>query len=354
MSALIVFMVLGLSQQRDVPDDLNAMVEYRRAADLLSQEPLQAVYQSISRSFESFDLNARRALLPRIVRVYEAVQSGNARRYAVSRVVLDDETEGLHYLAEFKMVAKALGNYAEVLMADGKTNEAFDVLVATYVMGGKIGLSADLIHDLLGYAVQSIATGQIASQLQRLSLPGAERILAAVALPEQDNELLKAVIIRDFQSTMNRVENLSSDQAYRSIAAIIDLPEARWWPEISKLSSAASAEDPSVADDPFVTMEQFFRAKLQNRAVTRLLRLHSYIVRFRWLHGRLPLTLAELGQPGAVIDPLTGFEFEYELRGETYDLYSRGFGLSGPIRLKYAATGGSPVDPIDPSAQEEN
>ncbi|MCH7903711.1 MAG: hypothetical protein IH944_03995 [Armatimonadetes bacterium] len=394
MSALIVFMVLGLSQQRDVPDDLNAMVEYRRAADLLSQEPLASIYDAIAPGYESFDLSARRRLTPRIVRVYEAVQSGNARPYAVSYVDPSDLGLGIVGLSQIKATAKALVNYSEVLMADGKPNKAFEVLVAVYIMAGKVGFSADIIHNLVGVAIQAIAVGPMDRNLQQLTLPAAEHILANVPLPESSNDALKALIIRsdanDRARTLSLISSLyakrselikeltdelgrppSSEEvddrirvyenvklalelaSQRALDAtdVVDLPEDAWWQEASRLTKIED-EAADYNEFSFALPKAFIRVTLRNRTVARLLRLHAHIAKYYWTHGRLPTSLDQLGQDDAILDPVAGGRFEYELLGEKYDLYSRGFGPYGPIHLAGMPPIG-PSDPDDPSAKEK-
>ena len=351
--ALLAFPQPNPLQQRDVPDELNAIAEYHRAAELMRQEPLQSIYRTISRETESFDLDARRKLLPRIDSVYEAVKSGNARPYAVMRVHPSDESVGYADLPYYKWIAHGLVYYSEVLMADGKTNEAFEVLIAVYVMGSKVAYSANLLHNLVGHAVQYIVSVPFDSQLQLLSLPAAESILAKIALPESQNDALKALIIRDSNYIKATSQDSSSVQGwelkYQDLAAIVDLPEDIWWPEVARWSRDAVEDEAGLqAVSPTV----FFMAMLKNRALRRLLRLHAHIARFYWLHGRLPLDLSQLGQEDAAIDPLTGGYFEYEVFGDKYDLYSRGFAVSGPIRLKYARTGGTPSDPDDPFFEE--
>lgn len=395
MTALIILLATALPQQRDVPDELNAMVEYGRAADLLSQEPLAGIYDAIAWGYESFDLSARRKLIPRIVRVYEAVQSGNARPYAVVWLDSSEVILGIENLFEIRAIGRVLVNYSEVLMADGKPNEAFEVLVAVYVMAEKVGFSANIIHNLVGAAVQGIAVAMIEANLHLLPLPAAEHILGSVTLPESSNDALRALIIRsdayDRAQALNAISSLYAGRAdligelteelrrpptsqevddrirvYEDVesavelasqiavqmASLVDLPEDAWWQEASRLSKL---EDEADDEDEFglSLAEGFIRVTLRNRTVARLLRLHAHIAKHYWTHGRLPTSLDQLGQEEAILDPVAGGRFEYEPLGEKYDLYSRGFGPYGPIRLTGIPPIG-PSDPDDPSAEEEN
>ena len=396
MGTLIVLIVLGLPQQRDVPDYMNAIVAYRQAGAILRQEPLWSIHWTIQRSYETYNLDLRRMLLPRIVRVHEAVRDGNKRPYAVERIDPYDSTVGFPDSLNQKEVAKALVSYAQVLMADGKTNKAFEVLMDVDVMADRIGFSATLIPYLVAGAMQSMSRWEINSNLQRMSLPAAEHILANVTPPESHNDDMKSVILRESQygrakslallstmytsradfiadltdefgrpptsqevdSALREFEEMKSalqrpNPLIREMAAIIDMPESEWWQASSRIADLAIDED-SVDDSEIKLAFQFYQSLLRNRAITRLLRLHAHITRYYWLNGRLPDDLGQLDQRADATDPLSGEFFKYEPRGEKYDLYSLGTGSTGLIALVRGPNAGFPTSPDDPSVREEN
>ena len=394
--ALLVLPQPNPRQQRDVPDGLNAIVAYQQAAAILRQEPLWSIHRSIQRSYEIYDLESRRMLLPRIARVHGAVRVGNKRPYALTRLDPNVDLSGFSDYSNYKEVAKALVSYAQVLMADGNTNKAFEVLMDVDVMADRIGVSATLLPYHVGNAMHSMSRWGINSNLQRMSLPAAEYILANVTPPESHNDDMKSVIIRESQygrakslallSTMytSRADFIADltdefgrpptsqevDRALREfeemksalqrpnpriqeLAAIIDMPESEWWQASSWIADSANDEN-SIDDNEIKLASQFYQILLRSRAVTRLLRLHAHITRYYWLNGRLPVDLGQLDQNADATDPLTGEFFKYEIRGEKYDLYSLGTGSSGPIALVRTATSGFPLSPDDPSVTEEN
>ena len=81
-----------------------------------------------------------------------------------------------------------------------------------------------------------------------------------------------------------------------------------------------------------------FRNAIQYAAVDRtrlrLLRLHSQIIQFKAAHGRLPASLAALGVPEFIADPLSGMSFGYTLlKSGGYRLWSPGSRATNPVEL---------------------
>lgn len=94
---------------------------------------------------------------------------------------------------------------------------------------------------------------------------------------------------------------------------------------------------------------QLGSAEIRNRTQIRLLALAGSIIRFRWEHDRWPTKLIEAAGERAAFDPASNDEFQYEIQGSGFRVYSKGSKTTGEIALKYkrpaSAEGSQPPPP---------
>jgi hypothetical protein len=76
-------------------------------------------------------------------------------------------------------------------------------------------------------------------------------------------------------------------------------------------------------------------ASIRIRTQLRLLRLHAWVLGYRWEHDRLPTRLSDAVPNGAHIDPANGEPFEYVTTPEGYRLVSTGRPGLGEVALRY-------------------
>jgi hypothetical protein len=137
--------------------------------------------------------------------------------------------------------------------------------------------------------------------------------------------------------------------------SILASPERTWSASLPSLSQFASTEkDPTVRmllDIGLPVFSQVFQTALRSNTQLRLLRVHALIQSFRWNTGRLPVSLDELSEKQACLDPLVDAPFTYSVDGTDYVLFSKGVTGVGRIDLVYVrskALDNGPDGPVNP------
>jgi hypothetical protein len=124
-------------------------------------------------------------------------------------------------------------------------------------------------------------------------------------------------------------------QAYRG-------PESRW-PIVGETIAELPVRMPNTADgiaewlvNSIVPVSsQGGAASLRSRTQMRLLRLHAWVLAYRWEHDRLPARLADAVPQDSLVDPVNGQPFEYTITEGGYKLHSLGRDGTGEIALRY-------------------
>jgi hypothetical protein len=208
-----------------------------------------------------------------------------------------------------------------------------------------------------------------------------ERELMRLATNEPDPEVLE-----DWTGAGDRVEQflrqLRPDQIaelQRGLRAVVDrhrkrgldllsMPEALWYQR--SLSPSLSYEDAREEEQPPIRSLQELISELElifldggdgvisNQTVMlggriqtqlRLLLLHLRIEMFRLHYRRLPESLELVASQAEINDPFGDGRFVYEPReGGSYELYSKGTALTGPVKLTYRLPVASESDPLLP------
>ncbi len=118
-------------------------------------------------------------------------------------------------------------------------------------------------------------------------------------------------------------------------------PESQW-----PLVAEEPAPEPMLTDSPESITQalvpflipfgaQGGMASVRARTQLRLLRLHAWVLAYRWEHDRLPSTLRDAVGDEAAVDPVNLEPFEYTVNPSGYRLVSKGRGALGEVALRY-------------------
>ena len=301
-----------------------------------------------------------------------------------------DETTTFPEFAGFRKLARLMAMKEYVLLADGNTSGAIEMMrdgmkMAYDIQGGT------LISGLVGIAIDAIAISPIAKHFDQLSMRNCDLILSIVReARERDSKLVyifrkeKEFALRMLSSLKDRQklselltvsyadplhpspEELLEASQNQSVLDGIDknpmgadslldqaatllnqeserneanlkLPRSKRSkiPEVDPNSSPAARVYDKISVRPNTVLDRYDRQEVQ----LRLLGAHASIIRFRWNHDRLPDSLMELKADRLfnlelLTDPYTGNLFVYKTVGMHYDIHSLG-GENGEIALPY-------------------
>jgi hypothetical protein len=336
-------------------------------------------------------LRVRREIAEQGARALQLMKVGNAKPVYDPREKRTPET-AYPELSEFKVLMRVLAADAYVKYADGNSAAGTQQLLDGLVFANKVS-GGSLISSLVGIASTAIVLGSFETHLRRLSLNDCKKIQAAVGsiLTEPSHMLRALKFERDSASdafayrisnpdagiAFGRADDAERVQTIRSlpesakaqlrdrflkasmaIHALVEeavrRPESEWGrvdDQIQKLIGGATDPPTKIlleASTPHFGLALTEYAK--QRTQLRLLDLHARIIEFRWIHGRLPNTLAEAVGSERSRDPLSGDLFQYELRlGNSYRLYSKGTKELGEIELRYQAPLAEGANTRDPN-----
>lgn len=323
--------------------------------------------------------------------VAELLKAGNLKPVHDPRSEYDATTLFPEY-AHFKSVGRSLGKIAYVQLADGNSAAATTTLLEGLKFARNVSRVGPLISNLVGVAIQSIVLAEFEKYLDKFSAKDVLKILTTVSQMLEEPEPLLATMAaeRKHFSENHRVWNASlkdilpeGDPLYEKLMAMDDATrrevlslaqakvsyyirsiedtlksgESNWlnfkddWmtgmqTDRNRLESVAEVADAFavVATPVFANV---FKVAARTKTQLRLLRLHAYVLRYRWDFDRLPNKLEHAVPSDSILDPFSKKEFVYEPLGHHgYRLYSQGFQDVGPIELRYR--------PISSTGSEED
>ena len=166
-----------------------------------------------------------------------------------------------------------------------------------------------------------------------------------------DNSSQRAKSVIAKLQTMSKAE--ASDLVQDAITEIktysqlvirtMDAPESEWGnvPDLTDASDATWLGQQLQPD-----YRNVLGAYARIRTQLRILRLHSLVQMYRWHWNELPKSLEIITDPKERFDPLSQFEFMFEIKGSGYRIYSKGSKTTGEIELIYRRNNPSetPVD----------
>lgn len=344
-------------------------------------------------------LGVQREFVKNYGRALDLVRLGNTKQVYDPRDKVDVNTT-FPELGKFRSLARLLTAESYVRFADGKSSEGTADLLDGVIFAHKIG-GTTLLAELVSSACSSIIMSAFEDRRVQLSdkdsLQVQRFVDSVLADPpsyvqalKRERSLIFSALDPMFGSPVDKSLFGDSDQSAAIAAAIQNLnpvdrqgvkanlkglldtffngliqqlsqPEATWMQknvddilptDPASISSPIDLVD-TLARNVLPSYQNTTRAVLRTRTQMRLLGLHARILDFRWKNHHLPSNLKEIAKEDAILDPLSGTEFQYELREDGYKLYSRGADGTGPVELRYKApanAGGVDKQDIPPLA----
>ena len=362
-----------------IPTGQNGMEEYVRAFDLYKTRFLRGGYVRYDATPEE-NLGLRIRAARETDSLMNLIRDGNAKPF--QRMV--GPSLGYGSSVGHNQVGKMLWRRADGLMALGQTNKAFEDLMAILVYGRRISGSDEVLSYIYGTFVVSDSFRGIHDHRDKIPLAIADQIVSLAEdlllsrpLPgalERDvannAELLEVEIADDdgfrvfisellgegkevgVNVTTVRAEFESWRRLYNDHAqSALSGTEQSWYRDMKQVISGDIEKMP-VGQALAYYMADLFPLLAQREARTltqlRLLKIYGLLAKHRWIHGAYPLSLGELGESQAVLDPFTGFEFNYQNLGDSFDLFSSSFPEYGEVRVKSSRTGRFELDRYRP------
>lgn len=366
-------------------DGENGYADLVAAAELVRKSrPYRAVATAEAKDPDGATLEQKRlaAADPTVLRVLALLRRGLSKPVVAAPPTASVLTSGDRFPqdARFRETARLLMMVEYVDLADGNVPAALDTLALGLRFGG--ALHGDtLISGLVAIAVEAIVVSPIGRHLEQLSAPDCERLfelcqdwlrqptplpgvlqgerrlqkdeLALIASgvqkdpkgalesrffgpndPEEDSA--EARQSRQLLADLQKQYGHSGDAyapLFRDVEKHIDdhfdslrreLAKPAW--EQTRIDPAA---DGSLAGRFIAQLGlgvfQLSGEKYAGReARIRLLAVHAAVLRYRWEHDRLPVSLEDLHLGELLTDPFTGQPLKYEAQGKRYRLWSLG------------------------------
>jgi hypothetical protein len=370
------------------PTGDNGYEEIVQAGDLAWTSALaQAV---ISAGATSTLRQKRNALAdPKVSRALSLLRRGLAKPIRSPRTTLTTNTLFLDFAWPARGLARLLGVYQYVALADGRTSDAVGALRDGLLLAQTVK-GEGLIGGLVGVAIESIVLTRLARHLDQMTARDCDRLvtLAREYLAAPDAAINALESERRFQ--LSAIESLRNGLAALKSGYIAVLEEAGVPPDpldaqietlfkndsgapdrivdasIARINTyfdalianarlapyqrTAAAEPPEQAPPDATTEERMvFRLTsltlpppriattkfTHTRVQVQLLGVHGAVRRFRWERDKLPDALGDLRLPPELAtDPYTGAPLVYQKTSETaYALSSAGPGKRMPILL---------------------
>lgn len=369
------------------PDPKNGYEDYLRAADLINEPGYSATWQQDDGKTY---LEVRKAAVERYGKALDFVRAGN-KKQAWNPALSAPSSSKRPQLQAFLALPKLCCAEAYVNFAEGRPSRGVQSLLDGIAFSRQIR-SGTTMDYLVGRIGADTVYTQFADALPSLSEPDCRTIEAYVdaqlAAPDPFQQILnnwldakmgQLAAIFDLkpgepvgdaklEPAVAVIAKLSPAERRDVVNQIRDRVKARFAEYAQKLQNAegqlmstASGQEPetvSTASDladflsvwlsPNVPVETI----LVDRTQLRLLGLHARVIDYRWRNGRLPVSLKDAAPGDLANDPASGGAFVYEPHGDgTYRLYSKGFGVGGPVELGHQEArvriGGTGVPPPD-------
>ncbi|MGV3618944.1 MAG: hypothetical protein ACO1SV_26760 [Fimbriimonas sp.] len=378
----------GPSQVSSRPTGQNGYEEYIRAGALAAQPdierwsnfvpntPNQALPAGLKPNSSLLERN--RWVLGRLKPAFELVRQGNQKPVADPRASVEIGTVFPEF-AQFRRLSRAMAAASYAEFALGQTAQGTDHLLDGLTFGDNVSRTGTLIAHLVGLAQMSVAFGAFESRLPQLSQNDCRRIVAgtsgllerpsafAATLATERDLAVKGVdqlvvgegdwldegeykglsqalkkLTPAQKSEVLRLTRIRIQQHFEKVIRQYLGPESQWplnapEPPVDDTVPPQTPENMAevVAESLTPVFSQGGVASLRVRTQLRLLRLHAWVLGYRWEHDRLPSQLQDAVPSGAHIDPVNGEPFEYTMTPEGYRLVSTGRPGLGEVALRY-------------------
>jgi hypothetical protein len=373
------------------PTGRNGYEEYVRAA-VLASHPDVKKWEETAPPFpaglraNSTRLERSQWVLNRLKPAMELIRQGNAKPVLEPRDTYSPATL-MPELAHFRQLSKVLAGAAYADFAAGRSSQGTDRLLDNLVFGDNVSRTGTLVSHLVGIAQMGIAFGAFESRLPQLAKPDCQRIVqTTTALLERPSafanvlEMEQALSAKGLTDLLegrddwieqgefrffanklkekspgerNEIRRLALQMLKERFGAVIQAyrgPESGWPIATKEPVGEEPTRMPETSDEmaealvhvfaPVTTQGGF--ASMRSRTQMRLLRLHAWVLAFRWEFDRYPTSLAEAAPADALTDPLNGQPFEYTIVPGGYRLLSKGRDGTGEIALRYQRPPGQP------------
>lgn len=313
----------------------------------------------------------------------DLVNRGNQKQVFDPRVQVTEETYFPEY-AEMRALARLAVAGAYVAFAEGRSKQGTQYLCDAIILGQNLADNI-LISRLVGISIQAIAFASFENHLPSMSLVDAQMVEALapkliISPPASAKSIQREFefLERNLSSMFNdptkdylgldvtTAEKSFSDLFLRltptqkqevfqickrnltrqreAILAIFRKPESEWdevpddlVEEFDESRTVNNITDISLYILATVSplFSQVSSAEIRNRTQIRLLALAGSVIQFSWENDRWPSKLTEAASEKAVFDPANNGEFQYELLGTGFRVYSKGSKTTGEIGLRY-------------------
>lgn len=349
-------------------------------------------------------LQLRKEAMAQAGRALDLVNRGNQKPVFDPRTKTDSAT----LFPEYTMM-RGLGRLAVagayVAFAEGRSKQATQYLCDAIILGQNL-TDGVLIARLVGIAIQATTFAAFEKFLPSMSMIDAQVVEAlgpklitsppaAVQALNREFAFINQSLDSMFDSADSIVDNVASGNDEKTIAEqsaheyfskmsptekkqLIDLckrnlarhreqvlagfrrPEANWdesvedtnseFPESRRIGSVNDLAK-YLSNSVTPVFSQLGTAEIRNRTQIRLLALAGSVIRFRWENDRWPTKLSEAVGEKGVFDPASNDEFQYEVQGTGFRVYSKGSKTTGEIALRYRRQpSGGENQPPPPSA----
>lgn len=381
------------------PTGRNGYEEYVKAAVLASHPDLQQWEQPAPQNPAGLPASSTRLertqwVSIRMKSVFDLIRQGNAKPVAETRDVYNASTL-VPELSYFRRISRALSGAAYADFAAGRSSQGTERLLDNLVFGDNVSRTGTLISHLVGIAQMSIAFGAFEARLPQLSKPDCGRIVDTTtrlldrpAAYATVLETERKLTLSAFEDVLNGTEKWVSDSEFGDLAhklqgkspaeraeirrlgtqLIEDYfgpalqaykgPE-RQWPILGNPTPSKWLQGPksnealteALVESLTPSSSQGGQASLRSRTQLRLLRLHAWVLAYKWEHDKLPTRLEEAVPAEALIDPMNGEPFQYILNETGYRLVSTGRDGTGEVALRYQRPPEKPDPTVPPSGR---
>lgn len=344
---------------------------------------------NLAKKYENFTvLQLRREAVNLAGRALDLVHRGNQKPVFDPRAKTDITT----LFPEYTMM-RGLGRLAVagayVAFAEGRSKQATQYLCDAIILGQNL-TDGVLVARLVGIAIQATTFAAFERFLPNMSMIDAQMVEvlgpklitsppAAVHALNREFAFINQSLESMFDSADSIIDNVASGNDEKTVAEqsahdyfskmtptekkqLIDLckrnlarhheqvlagfrrPEANWdesvedtnseFPESRRIGSVNDLAE-YLSNSVTPVFSQLGTAEIRNRTQIRLLTLAGSVIRFRWENDRWPTKLSEAVGEKGVFDPASNDEFQYEVQGTGFRVYSKGSKTTGEIALRY-------------------
>jgi hypothetical protein len=349
------------------PTGQNGYEDWVQAGDAIRDDPMvnQAMTADATLTFK------RRVLAdPNVQKAMHLLREGLNKPVQSPHLMPDNNTV-FPEMAPFRRLARLLSMEIYVRFADGRTDAALDSLQDGLRFGSLMQTNT-LISGLSGVAIDTIVMEAFSSHLDQLSAYQCSRVqhivedwlerpfpvaallnaaqqfsLRSLEAKRSNPQALKDLLDQfapddsNAPTAQGRLARLATyldsqpadlgqviDHAGALIRGYYDAALVNLKLPIRERKSMTVVSDKSLGGDLFASLvvnadlvtDKYDRIE----AMLRMLGVHAAIRGYRWEHGYLPTSLADLHLGRLIVDPFTGGDLVYQHSGRNYDLYSRG------------------------------